>query len=70
MNSAHLLSLGGSHEYTEIYARIQGGGRQASGRACTVVDAQGQHVKRARTLINDVQGVIELIDWARPVAVE
>ena len=37
---------------------------------CAVVDAQGQRVKRARTFTNDVQGVIELIDWARPVAVE
>ncbi|GAB2490783.1 hypothetical protein GCM10027082_47290 [Comamonas humi] len=35
-----------------------------------MVDAQGQHVKRARTFTNDVQGVIELIDWARTVAVE
>ncbi|MGF6214352.1 IS110 family transposase [Comamonas sp. 4034] len=37
---------------------------------CAVVDAHGQRVKRARTFTNDVQGVIELIDWARTVAVE
>ena len=37
---------------------------------CAVVDEQGQRVKRARTFTNDTQGVIELIGWARAVAVD
>lgn len=37
---------------------------------CAVVDEHGQRIKRARTFTNDAQGVIELIGWARAVAVE
>lgn len=37
---------------------------------CAVVDEHGQRIKRARTFANDAQGVIELIAWARAVAVE
>ena len=37
---------------------------------CAVVDEHGQRIKRARTFTNDAQGVIDLIGWARAVAVE
>ncbi|MEI7298622.1 IS110 family transposase [Paraburkholderia tropica] len=37
---------------------------------CAVVDEQGHCVKRGRTFKNDAEGVIELIRWAREIAVE
>ncbi|MFE1574280.1 hypothetical protein ACFIQG_21150 [Comamonas odontotermitis] len=34
-----------------------------------MVDAQDHRIKLTRTFTNDVQGIIELIDWTRTVAV-
>ncbi len=37
---------------------------------CAVLDEQGQRVKRPRTFVNDGQGVLDLITWARSIAVD